>query len=426
MAAQLPLQATQTVRRAWLLLTTAFLIFALLLAGVGTGLVFFRVSATQPYEATLEATGEVLLQPQNETRFKTVRSGDIVREGDRIRTQPGVQARLVFFDGSELRLAEETSIKVREMRSTRFVTNEQRIALEQDSGWSRLTAVPATTYAVGRFQMRLDNVEIESESRPQAGAELTFELRPLEQLPADLQPLEATVAVQTGGATVRAGGAEVALQAGQRTTTVRTARAAGTPAPAAPSMREFVRNGDFSDLQQAGSELWPRGWVETPHGAGDGDALVTFRQVDGRSVPVILFKRRLAATDYAAIGISQEVKLPLSHFRKLRLGVQFRVLYHSLAGGGLASSEYPVIVKLIYRDRQNVAHQWYRGFYTQNDDKLPTINGKRLEPGEWHIFEQDLLRLDMSPAPVLIESIDIYAAGHDYEAEIASVSIEGE
>ncbi len=429
MAADLPFGTSYTVRRAWVVLITAFSLFSLLVVSAGTGVYLYRSQATQPYDAELEISGEVLLQPHNETRFKQVRNGERVREGDTISTQTSGQARLIFFDGSELRLAQATSVQVNEMRATRFVADEKRIALTQQKGWSRLTAAPATRYGAGRFRMVLDSLEVETATQPQAGADLIFELRPLEQLPTDALesgPMEATVVVRDGTAAVRAAGAEVQLDEGQKTTAVRVARSVTPPAPPSAATREYIRNGDFQELTPVtGSTGWPRQWVETFFGNQPGDALLDYR-VDGTTKPVVLLRRRVGATEHAVTGIRQDVNLPLGHFRQLRLRVVLQINYQSLSGGGIADSEYPVIVKLTYRDRQNVAHTWYRGFYMHNRENLRVASGIPVRPGEWYTFEQDLLQLNTFPPPIFLETIDIQAAGHDFEAAIASVSIQGD
>ncbi len=61
-----------------------------------------------------------------------------------------------------------------------------------------------------------------------------------------------------------------------------------------------------------------------------------------------------------------------------------------------------------------------------NRENLRVASGIPVEPGEWYAFEQDLLQLNTFPPPIFLETIDIQAAGHDFEAAIASVSIQGD
>jgi hypothetical protein len=435
MATGLTLKTDHTVRRAWLVLATAFTVFAVMLTSAGTGAYVYRSSAMNQYEAQLVTTGEILLRPKNETKYRQVRSGEAVREGDSIKTQSGMQASLVFFDGSELRLAEETLIQVIAMRASRFVTAEKRIELAQLQGWTRLIAAPPVDYRIGHYGMVLGAMAIDAQSYQDTGAEFTFELRPIEPQAVDAG-LEARVVAHAGTAIVRAEGEQVSLAPGQQASVGPDAR----PALLATVAREYARNGDFMELGPTTDELiWPRHWALQQQQGNDGGDLdgvakVIHRDVDGHAVPAMTFQRRLGAKDHAVTGVQQQLDLPLSHFEALHLRIELQVIHHSLSGGGFDDSEYPLIVKVTYRDRQNRVASWYRGFYTHNEEGRRVSHGIPVQQGEWYTFEQDLLRLNdgpgssvlVKPEPVYLETLDIYAAGHDFESVVASVSIRGE
>jgi hypothetical protein len=243
-------------------------------------------------------------------------------------------------------------------------------------------------------------------------------------------PVEVTAVVMRGLATVRAGADTLQLLSGQKTSLTQGGRLAS------PSLatREVIRNGAFQDVYASDAGIiWPRSWRETRDQGGDGGGLwgstsLVHRDLDGEAAPMIVFQRHLNAKDNAVHGIQQPLDLPLSHFQDLRLRVQLQVNYHSLSGGGFANVEYPIIIKVTYRDRQNRSIAWYRGIYTHNEEERPVPNGIKVEPDEWFTFQQDLLRLNTrpnEPEPVYLETLDIYAAGHDFEAVVASVSVEG-
>jgi hypothetical protein len=434
MAADLSLTTGQTVRRAWLVLAAAFMIFSAVLVSLAAGAYAYRRSAMQQREGTLQTSGEVLLQPKNETRFKQVRAGEPVREGDRIKTQNGVEARLIFFDNAELRLAEGALVLIDELQSSRFVNDEKRVRLVQEQGWSRLLASPASDFKVGRYTVLLEGMEVEAQSQPGIGTEMSLELRPAADASPEQganAPQEARVAVYQGMAQARAGTDTVTLHEGQATSYAGSGRLA--PPVAMPN--NYIRNGAFEALvtREPQHDLWPQGWAETRDQGGDGgerwgSVEVSRHPVDGPTSPTIDIKRRLNATDNAVHGIQQQLNLPLSHFRDLQLRITFQIIYHSLAGGGEQDSEYPVIVKVTYRDRQNRSFAWYRGFYTHNESGFKTPNGEVVEQGQWQTYTKDLLKLTTRPSdsdPVFLETIDIYASGHDFESVIASVSIEG-
>lgn len=431
MAAELPLNSAHTTWRAWIVLGVAFVTFLLLVSSLATGTYLYMQSATEAHEAILDTQGEVLLRPKNETHFKQARSGERLREGDTIKTQSGIQARLVFFDDSELHLAEDTLVEITQMRSSRFVAAEKKIMLIQRQGWSRLIAPPRTDSMVGRYAMLLDGLEVEAASQPGTSTQLSYELRPAEPQAIDrgqTGPLEAQVAVESGTAIARLGGEQIQLATGEKTAAI----SGGPLVPASPGPREYVRNGDFQALvPQEGTTIFPQHWDKTEGQGGDGGDLwgtaeLTRQVVNARSIPVVSFKRRFGAKDNAVTGIAQHLNLPLSHFRSLRLRVNLQVDYHSLSGGGLMDTEYPVVVKITYRDQQNRTNSWYRGFYIHNHENLRTDHGIKVSIAQWHAFEQDLLQLNVNPKPVFIETIDIYAEGHDFQSAVAFVSIEGE
>jgi hypothetical protein len=426
-------RGTTVVRRAWLVLITAFMVFVLVLTSVGTSAYLYRRGAMQEREGWLETSGEVLVQPKNETRFKQVRDGEPLREGDTVKTPGGIQARLHFFDGSALALAEGSQVQITELRASRFVAAEKRIHLTQRQGWSRLMAPPTTDYRVGRFIVRLEGMEIVSERQHGQELDLGFELRSTIWRAGESEPsgpTAATVAVRAGEALVVAGSDQMLARAGERVTWTRGERTL----VATSLMGEYARNGAFRALEpRPDRDIWPISWQETSDQGGDGGDLwgetrVDYELRDGQLMPTIVFERRLGAKDNAVHGIGQRLDLPLTYFQELRLRVTLRVTYHSLAGGGVANSEYPIIVKLTYRDRQNRSIAWYRGFYLHNEAGFNTPNGIKIRPGEWTPFEQDLLDLGLKPGdpePVFLETLDIYASGHDFDAAVAAVSIEG-
>jgi hypothetical protein len=447
MAAELPLASASTIRRAWLVLTGAFVIFLLLLTSMAAAAYIYRGSAMQERQARLEATGDVFLQARNERSFKQVRPGELVREGDTIKTQAGSQARLLLFDDNVVvLLAEETEVTIKELRTSRFVTEEKRLALDHRRGWLRLTALPVADYAVGRYLVGLAGLQVVLEQVGGTSAGASFELRPREwpqgQIVANT-PLQPRVTLKAGSATLRspaAPGESPALLAGQSATLLADGRLAVEPS----TEREYVRNGDFRlvgayrdrdvELNKAS---WAQQWHVTLTQGADGGSLwgttdVVVREVEGRTQPTIQFWRRFGTKDNAQIGIQQPLNLPVGQFQSLRLRVTFQVIYHKLSGGGLKGSEYPVVVKLTYRDRQNRPAAWLRGYFSHNEENLPVPNGERVIEGEWVTREIDLLRLvdvagkPVEPAPMVLEMLDIYAEGHDFEARVAAISIVGD
>lgn len=304
----------------------------------------------------------------------------------------------------------------------------------QSEGWTRLNVPPLQGYQHGRYTAIVNGMVVEALGLPDRSTILSIVLRAIDdRLLSVGQPerRETLVAVQDGMATLRAGSDGLTVFAGQAVTQSEAQRLVG---PRALPL-DYVHNGAFARLGVAGGKtVWPEGWRQTSDQGGDGGELwgstdVVHEQIDGRSQPIVVFDRRVNAKDNAVHGIQQRLDMPLAPFQTLLLKARLQVRYHSLSGGGIADSEYPIIVKITYRDRLNRSVAWYRGFYTHNEQKLPVPNGVRVGQDEWFTFTQDLLRLGPKNAdsePVFLETLDIYAAGHDFSGAVASVAIEGE
>ena len=431
MTADLTLSTTRVTQRAWFVLGLAFLVFALIVTSVTSAAYGYIQSAMVERDAILETAGEVLVQPYNEASFRQARRGERIQEGDTIKTQGGVQARLALFDGSTLQLAENTTVELGQMRASRFVAGQQQLGLILREGWGRLLIPPAPNAPARRLRVLLPALEVEATSQDDQPTRLSLEARPAVPLgsdPSRTAPAEARVTVEDGVTTVRSGTETRTLTSGEKVAMV----AGDSLGPVTAGLHEYIRNGDFSVLAPAReNDVFPRFWETTANQGGDGgdrwgDVRVLRQVVDGKPTPTISLIRRVGAQDHASVGFAQPLNLPLSHFKSLRLHVRLQVEYQSLSGGGMMESEYPVIVKVTYRDKENRIGSWYHGFYTENPLDFRVNNGTKVAPGAWHDFTQDLLALDINPAPAFIETLDIYAAGHDFQSAIAFVSVLGE
>ena len=109
--------------------------------------------------------------------------------------------------------------------------------------------------------------------------------------------------------------------------------------------------------------------------------------------------------------------------RKMRLIADVRVHSQSLAGGGILSSEYPLILRMRYRDVYGSEAEWVHGFYIQNTLNNPTNNGERIPADVWVPFESGNLLETLDPKPFYVTTIQIYASGWDYESYVTAVRL---
>ncbi|MBI5652815.1 MAG: hypothetical protein HZC40_20565 [Chloroflexi bacterium] len=125
----------------------------------------------------------------------------------------------------------------------------------------------------------------------------------------------------------------------------------------------------------------------------------------------------------AITGIIQQVNREVSDYRSMRVVTDVRVRAQSLAGGGILSSEYPIILRVKYRDVYGSEAEWVHGFYYQNLTNNPTNNGEVVPHDVWIPFESKNLFETLEPRPFFITTFQIYASGWDYDAYVTGVRL---
>jgi len=184
-----------------------------------------------------------------------------------------------------------------------------------------------------------------------------------------------------------------------------------------PAARNLIVNGDFREPLSVGWELYD------DQGGDGGD-------IDGEAEVIALGDRRAVRFyrtggegNHYTIGIHQRIDEDISDSTSLILRLDARVAFQSLSGGGYQSSEYPIIVRIHYKDVYKSENFWIRGFYYRDDGTYPTLNGELTPQNIWYPYEKiDLLEV-ISPRPYYIDSIRIYASGWDYESTVSGVEL---
>ena len=99
----------------------------------------------------------------------------------------------------------------------------------------------------------------------------------------------------------------------------------------------------------------------------------------------------------------------------------------SLSGGGWLASEYPLAVKLRYRDDSGNEATLVRGFYMQNQENRPTLGGQLVPGGIWVPFTVDLFdHIQVNPRPLHILWLEIEASGWEYESYATNIQLVAE
>ena len=102
----------------------------------------------------------------------------------------------------------------------------------------------------------------------------------------------------------------------------------------------------------------------------------------------------------------------------------------ALPGGGLLGSEFPIMLRVDYKDAENNDRSWYHGFYyaPPPDNYIlynqPDNSSERIARFIWYPYESVNLLTTLGPAkPIFIKSIRIYASGWIYESMVANISL---
>jgi hypothetical protein len=398
-------------RVAWTVMLAAFVIFCALAVSIPLGVRWYLINATRAYEAKvtcLEGTA-VVEDPEHGTARPVLKGETIsIPEGMVVSVDETAQATITLFDESQVRLFPRTSVALQRMRAPRF-------------GFSPRPA-QITLYARGG-RLHADTV-----LRGSASIEFAVEsLQAHTSLAEDgsyileVSNEQTDVIVQRGAATVAA----VALPQSDPTASVelssrqRTVVEFGQP-PLAPlkAERDLVTNGDFTAPLNTG-------WTVFNDQGGDGgevDGTASLVVDEGRRA--VRFYRTGGEFNHCETIIEQEMNRDLPDpLTTLRVQATVKLVEQSLSGGGYLSSEYPLMIRIRYRDIYGSENEWTHGFYYQNLNNNPTKNGQEIPQGKWYFYESENLLSVLSIKPQRIVWLRVYASGWNYESEVSQISL---
>ncbi|MFQ5595268.1 MAG: hypothetical protein ACE5HA_14070 [Anaerolineae bacterium] len=402
--------AIDPARTAWMVLLTAFAIFCILAVTVPWGVYHYVRTATAPRMATVEPIsstgGTVLAEFAGVTRAV---AGPIdIPERGRIVTDEQSAAFVQFFEGSNLRLAANTEVVLHRMRAPRWRWSRATDTLIVEVGQGRITLGAAN--AVG---VPLD-YEVHSPHMTAVLGEGSYRV--------DVSTEGTQVVVyeksygRTERAQVQAIGETVQLGPGQRTQVV-----AGQP-PSAP-VGAIENLMDDSYFARPLGEAW-RTYHDQGLDGDDGvDGQVSIVEVEGRRA--IQFLRQGSKENSADVGIVQKINEVLPDLTtSLTLQADLKILDQEVEGGGVKSTEYPVVFRLKYKDAQDSEHVWYHGFFYKPGNLMQ--NGEQVPQGAWRTYDSGNLldpETGLKPPPVKIVSLEILASGHDYHSMVSYVRL---
>jgi len=382
----------------WAILLASFFVFCALAVSIPLTIRWWIITAATSHDPKLEViSGTVLVRVRGLPPDVGVTSQREIPEESVIRTDANSKALLTFFDDSSVTIFPNSEVRLIKARSPSFGLSPRpnEIALEQNAGRIRVgPALPTSRPTDWRLSTPHSQISLSEGSYSVVVSNEASE-----------------IAVRRGEATVEAKGQRITLPPGKR---VVVALGEG-PSDLLPAARNLIINGDFS----RGFLGWRTYSTSGQEGVEGGVAELT--AFEGRQV--MRLYRQGEEGVHTEAGTIQEVAQDVSDYLSLQLRLDVRVNSHSLGGGGYLSSEYPVIVRIDYEDEYGSATHWYHGFYCQNAQNNPTLNGELIRCGVWYPYEQTNLLEILKPLPFYIRSVQIYASGWNYESLVAEIGL---
>ena len=385
---------TRATRLAWRVIVAATSILVALLVGIPATYVWYVGWAIEVREGSVRSIdGVVFLQRQGVGDWIMADARDTIEEGDVVRTALNARAFVQFFDGSTALVYPNTTVTVLRSQVSRFRPDKYTLILIVHEGRMRFgVAAPTDEEANAFVQARVPGGQVHL-------SEGSYSI--------DVAKEASHVTTRRGIATVHAGGHVVTALTGQRAKVEADRPLIG----GLPSRRDLIANPVFANAV----ENVPADWEFLDISERDPGGKSTVDPSDGS----VMLSRK--GTGHGETILSQVVDVDLWDFERVNLEAGVRVLSHSLSGGGWQGSEYPIMLRVTFRDITGSVHAWTHGFYLQNDDGFPVKDATYVTTTEWQRFDASLLSL--VPRPWRIIRVEVIASGWDYASSVKSVHL---
>jgi len=398
-------------RLAWTVTLAAFIVFGTLAVALPLAARWYLVNATRSREAIvtcLEGTA-VVEDPQRGGAFPVLKGEALtVPEGTVVSVDETAQALITFFDQSLVKLFPRTSVSLAQMRTPRFAASPRPAVIEIRAKGGRLWA---STVLRGASPVDFRLTSLQANTVLAEDGNYTFEVS---NERTEVIVGRGAAVVAAASAAIPADSNSVSLTSRQRTV-VEIGQAPQEPMKAE---RDLIVNGDF----RAGLEA---GWIAFNDQGGDGgevDGSVALVTDEGRRA--VRFLRTGGEYNHCETIIEQELNRDLPDpLTTLRVQATIKIQDQSLSGGGYLSSEYPLMIKILYRDVYGSESEWIRGFYYQNEADNPTMNGLEIPQASWHFFESENLLGTLPITPRRIVRIRVSASGWSYDSLASEISL---
>jgi hypothetical protein len=395
-------------RVAWTVLALAFVVFCLLITGIPLGFRAYLLNAQQDQDTLLQVIeGTVLVDKANGSEPIGVTDSAMLSPGDEVITDDTSWATLDLFERSHVTLYREAKIKLEEAKAPQFDLSQRanQITLNMTGGIVRLgVALPRERPT--DFQVVTPHTDVVLQ-------EGSYRIEVANQ--------RTQLTVLRGEAEVGQDTATEVLRQGERTYVDLT----GVPTDPLPAAQNLIENGSF---QQPLEPYWITSTVVFSSTVAPPRLEVV---EEGGRRAVRLVRREPDDGTHSEVAIQQRLDQDVRDFDQLAVSLDVLLDFQSLSGGGLLSSEFPIIVRLDYKDRWGSDKFWTHGFYYQNRDGYPIAQdpwgqptGEKAPRGVWYPYESgNLLELLGDNRPAQITGLTVYASGWNYDSLVSEIQL---
>ncbi len=395
-------------RVAWSVLWAAFVVCCALTTSIPLGIRSYVLNATEDQDTQLQRIeGTVLVQEAKGSKPYGVTDAAALSSGDEVILDATTRATLDLFERSHVTLYSNTNVELSRVQAPRFgISNRpNRITLNLTRGLARVGVAPPrerdtqfrvitphTTLTLGDGSYRIEVTNQATQVTVVRG--------------------EAWMGLETP---------QMILLQGMRT----RVDLSGVPADPLPAAQNLIENGDF---QQPLSSSWLTNTLVLTSAVNPPVLEVV---ADGGRQAVRLVRREADEGNHTEVTIQQKLDYDVLDFDRLEVSLDVKLDYQSLSGGGQLSSEFPIIVRLDYKDLWGTDKFWTHGFYYQNQVGYPIApdpwgrpTGAQIPRGVWYPYESgNLMELLGENFPAHITGLSVYASGWNYDSLVSEIQL---
>ena len=389
---------------AWIVLVLAFATFCAIVVAVPLGIRWYILNAESGRKALIESlTGTVVVEPPVGSVAVPLGKGQsyTTAENAVVRVDENSEAVITFFDHSFMRLFPGTTVRLDQLRAPRFGAGQRPNSIHLALLGGRLRIGTALSLeAPLEFAVETFHAQISLD------ADGSYAL--------DASNDRSEIAAYRGHAAVSALGETITLATRERTQV-----GLGQPPQAVTGVaRNLLVNGDFGQPIEQGWRLF------SDQGADGGEIDGSAELVIDGGRRAVRFRREGGQGNHCETVLEQTLNKQLPDpTTSLIVRASVKVRHQSLPGGGYLSSEYPLMIRITYRDVYDSEAEWVQGFYTRNEAETPTTYGQIIPQDRWYLYESPDLAETLPVRPFKIVKVRVYASGWDYESMISDVSL---